>query len=426
MPAKLKVITGNKVFADHNLKFSTHELADEHLKKLLNNKYQPNPDNIKLSLTDKNKIITRLNSKSFKFVKEKVHENGIYKHYQCGKCNKYKLIHLISTMNKNNGSCFTCMTNIYRKRKHEEFLKYTTKKNKLVLQKKIEKIKDSNFDIERMVKKVNTAFERNNGALIKTLLNSNIEMKVQCKNCKKKLFVYFFKSKRNGNGIAQTRCYDCYTKLKKPQDSLYYYQKKKEKHMCKVCNLFWVSSDRLKQNLPCTSCETGEKRIKKEEERFLKLLKDWNYPPSHYDEVIKGQNCKADRIENNKLNLRRMDYFYYCAPLLGYNVLLECDEYSHQQYEVECEMSRLQDCLKQVINATGNINPLVVIRFNPNCKDKQKVESELREKLRWVFDKKSKIKVDDDRGIKVVAILGYTYARLRKYKMSGLLQTHKI
>lgn len=163
----------------------------------------------------------------------------------------------------------------------------------------------------------------------------------------------------------------------------------------------------------CLKCRIAAGEIIERSERLeLKWLAkfiDWGYYPSVHDKIIKSSDCSV-------VNRRRVDYLFITPESMRYNVLVECDENSHNGHEVECEMTRLQDVQDQLIAQTNSLKPLVVIRFNPNYHDEDELDIQMKYVLRDVF--RGDVDTNDDRGIIIHSVVCYSKKRKLMYDNS--------
>ena len=189
---------------------------------------------------------------------------------------------------------------------------------------------------------------------------------------------------------------------------------------CSTCEMMLLSPNRLKVKVKvCEGCE----RHTAIEQKMLRLEIQWKnkfislgYSPSVNDKIIRDNDCII-------VNRRRCDYLYLTEPEFPYNVLVECDENNHNIYQVSCEMKVLQEKSDQITANQGFVKPLVVIRFNPNHKDDEYLERELKAAFHEVFNNPTGVDTSDARGVNIYKLIGYSDKRQEKYKNEPAAQT---
>lgn len=194
-----------------------------------------------------------------------------------------------------------------------------------------------------------------------------------------------------------------------------------KKHVCKTCKYVIINGNRRALGITeCYDCETrgggvNGKRVRLETTWYEKL-KEWNYYPSIHDKVIKNGACIAT-------NKRRVDFLFVAPTSFPCHVLYECDENSHNGYDVLCEMARLQQVHDQIIANTNKVLPLLVVRFNPNCKND--IEKDVRQSLDDIF-KNRDFTLGDARGVNIHKLIGYSKTRLHLYKTTQITKKQLI
>ena len=204
------------------------------------------------------------------------------------------------------------------------------------------------------------------------------------------------------HGIFQDYCYQCSTK----------------RHLfCSTCEIMLLSPNRKKQKVKvCAGCESHDQKMLRFETKWKEKFISWGYSPSVNDKIIRDYQC-------NVVNLRRCDFLYITEPDFPYNVLVECDENNHNIYTVLCEMRSLQEKADQITTNQRVVKPLVVIRFNPNHKDDEFLERELKAAFYEVFNNPSSVDISDARGINIYKLIGYSDKRQEKYENEPAAQT---
>ena len=178
-----------------------------------------------------------------------------------------------------------------------------------------------------------------------------------------------------------------------------------------------LSPNRLKQKVKvCAGCERQDQKMLRLEQHWKEKFISWGYKESVNDKIIRDYQCKV-------VNLRRCDFLYITEPDFPYNVLVECDENNHNVYVVLCEMRSLQEKADQITANQRVVKPLVVIRFNPNHKDDEFLERELKAAFHEVFNNPSSVDISDARGINIYKLIGYSDKREEKYKNEPAAQT---
>ena len=178
-----------------------------------------------------------------------------------------------------------------------------------------------------------------------------------------------------------------------------------------------LSPNRLKQKVKvCACCERQDQKMLRLETKWKEKFISWGYSPSVNDKIIKDYQC-------NVVNLRRCDFLYITEPDFPYNILVECDENNHNIYAVLCEMRSLQEKADQITANQRVVKPLVVIRFNPNHKDDEFLERELKSAFHEVFNNPTGVDISDARGINIYKLIGYSDKREEKYKNEPVAQT---
>jgi hypothetical protein len=171
-----------------------------------------------------------------------------------------------------------------------------------------------------------------------------------------------------------------------------------------------LSKNRKKQKVKvCAGCESLDQKMLRLETKWKEKFISWGYSPSVNDKIIRDYQC-------NVVNLRRCDFLYITEPDFPYNILVECDENNHNIYAVLCEMRSLQEKADQITANQRVVKPLVVIRFNPNHKDDEFLERELKAAFHEVFNNPSSVDISDARGINIYKLIGYSDKRQEKYK----------
>lgn len=201
-------------------------------------------------------------------------------------------------------------------------------------------------------------------------------------------------------------------------------------NFCTVCKVFLLSLPRRqRENLEERLCEGCEVRnygqnLMRIEIQFLEKFKSWGFFPSVHDKTIRDSSCKIIKEHNSdKLNRKRIEFYFQTLRTFPYDVLVECDENCHNGYDITCEYGRLEDLCDQLTANRGFIKPLVIIRFNPFSKLKD-LDAQLKRLMERAFA--GEFKVDDDRGFEVVALLGYSEKRLQKYEENDVTKRQKI
>ena len=204
------------------------------------------------------------------------------------------------------------------------------------------------------------------------------------------------------HGIHKDSCYQCSTKRWK---------------FCSTCEMMLLSPNRRKQKVTiCAGCESLDQKMLRLEQHWKEKFVSWGYRESVNDKIIRDYQCKV-------VNLRRCDFLYITEPDFPYNILVECDENNHNIYAVLCEMRSLQEKADQITANQRVVKPLVVIRFNPNHKDDEFLERELKSAFHEVFNNPSGIDISDARGINIYKLIGYSDKREEKYKNEPAAQT---
>jgi hypothetical protein len=181
-----------------------------------------------------------------------------------------------------------------------------------------------------------------------------------------------------------------------------------------------LSKNRRKQKVKvCDGCDRHgaiEQKMLRLEIQWKNKFISWGYSPSVNDKIIRDNDCIV-------VNRRRCDYLFVTESDFPYNVLVECDENNHNIYAVLCEMKVLQDKADQITANQGIVKPMVVIRFNPNHKDDEYLETELKAAFHEVFHNPSNVDISDARGVNIYKLIGYSDKRQEKYKNEPAAQT---
>jgi hypothetical protein len=161
----------------------------------------------------------------------------------------------------------------------------------------------------------------------------------------------------------------------------------------------------------CKTCQTDNTPFESPEsqwhKKLIKIGEELGFEVEFYNVIIKTKDGRT-------INKRRIDYKLKTTKELVYYIIIECDESSHSQHIVCLEMLRLQQVHDQLIARFG-FKPMVVIRFNPNYKDKKYLETEMKEALKSVLT--GNFECTDYRGINLYPkLIGYSEKRKQQYE----------
>jgi hypothetical protein len=159
----------------------------------------------------------------------------------------------------------------------------------------------------------------------------------------------------------------------------------------------------------CSRCQLYTENRERVEHEWLEKIKGWGYHPSVHDKVIRDTECAV-------VNRRRADFVFVTEPAFPYHIVVECDENGHSGQEVACEMGRLEEVHDQLIGNTGEVKPIVVVRFNPYSR--VDCSCEVKDALGELF--KGTYAVNDIRGVNLYKVIGYTRTRERVYNDSEI------
>lgn len=196
-----------------------------------------------------------------------------------------------------------------------------------------------------------------NGKYLQTCPNCRLQMcphqklKSKCKECLKK--------QKNYKCIHKKRKSRCKIKGCGTKSEICIHEKQKDtckicspnsNAFCKNCRLFRVT---IRSNHLCSYCNPNRKSKGKTKELKLKQWIDEKFP--QYPMIHNKMSKQSDVCER---------YFPDFVFDRGYfMIVLECDEYAHQQYPRNCEIVRMN-------NIQDDFGlPTVFIRWNPDLKN---------------------------------------------------------
>ena len=174
-------------------------------------------------------------------------------------------------------------------------------------------------------------------------------------------------------------------------------------------------SGQHKQTKVCAACEGRNACNQRIELIWDEKLRNWGYHATIHDKIIKDKACKV-------VSRVRVDWLFI-IPGINYILVLECDENSHVGETIECEMARLQMIHDQLIANNGDIRSIVVLRFNPYDKDP---ELELKVKNAIDFALSGNVELNDDRGVVLMPLIGYSKKRKEQYDQNPLTKQIKL
>lgn len=109
-----------------------------------------------------------------------------------------------------------------------------------------------------------------------------------------------------------------------------------------------------------------------------------------------------------------------------FNILVECDENSHGGELPSCSMARVQEIHDSIIANRGVVRPLVIVRFNPDSRDQETLENDLKGTLDYLFMPGCPLDVSDARGIVLHKLIGYGTKRKQMYDESKVTKRVKL
>lgn len=101
----------------------------------------------------------------------------------------------------------------------------------------------------------------------------------------------------------------------------------------------------------------------------IKIKKRYKTKELLLSESLKKMNLGVDFIQDKKIDggcsRRRPDFLF---DLLTHTIIVECDENNHRDYNITCEIAKLNETFTDLAD-----RPMILIRFNPDkCKENGK------------------------------------------------------